>query len=59
MPPATSICIISDVPERGRPETMVIMSSLWTGNPLQIKIPALSLQEPQGQGRGILFNLTD
>ena len=24
MPPAASICIIRDVPERGRPETMVI-----------------------------------
>src|SRR5581483_218268 len=24
MPPAASICIIKDVPERGRPETMVI-----------------------------------
>ena len=27
MPPAASICIISDVPERGKPETIVIMSS--------------------------------
>jgi hypothetical protein len=25
MPPAASICIISEVPERGNPETMVIM----------------------------------
>ena len=25
MPPATSICIIKDVPERGSPETMVII----------------------------------
>lgn len=28
MPPAASICIISEVPERGSPETIVIMSSL-------------------------------
>ena len=26
-PPATSICIIIDVPERGRPETIVIVSA--------------------------------
>jgi hypothetical protein len=26
MPPAASICIMSEVPERGKPETMVIMS---------------------------------
>ncbi len=25
MPPATSICIMSEVPERGNPETIVIM----------------------------------
>jgi hypothetical protein len=25
IPPATSICIIREVPERGRPETIVIM----------------------------------
>ena len=26
-PPATSICIIIDVPERGRPDTIVIVSA--------------------------------
>jgi hypothetical protein len=27
MPPATSICIINEVPERGSPETTVIMDA--------------------------------
>src|SRR6185369_13757716 len=31
MPPAASICIMSEVPERGSPETMVIMTSIVNG----------------------------
>ena len=39
MPPAASICIMSEVPERGRPETMVIMSSFWNRTVYLVRNP--------------------
>src|SRR6516225_7939917 len=30
MPPAESICIINEVPERGKPETIVIIIHTWS-----------------------------
>jgi hypothetical protein len=32
-PPLASICIISDVPERGNPDTMMIAESVRNGIP--------------------------
>jgi hypothetical protein len=45
-PPAASICIISEVPERGRPETMVIKSFLSSFNsplfvPMSERLPVV------------------
>ena len=44
MPPAASICIMSEVPERGRPETIVIMAFIVNGETLVVLTSARMLE---------------
>ena len=39
IPPAASICIMSDVPERGSPETMVIIWAEYLAESLNEYVP--------------------